>query len=57
LELGNQHPTIRIIRCHAAVLEVRIEDHFAEHAAAPLGYLGESGVLHKFIRVYVILSY
>jgi hypothetical protein len=39
-------------RCVTTLFEIRI----LGRAPAPLGYLGESGVLHKFIRVYVILS-
>jgi hypothetical protein len=32
--------------CIAALLEVRIEDHFAGRAPAPFGYPGESGIVH-----------
>jgi hypothetical protein len=34
----------------AALLEVRIEDRIAGRAPARLRYLGESGVVHYFIR-------
>jgi hypothetical protein len=34
----------------AALLEVRIENRLARRAPTPPGYLGESGISHKFIR-------
>ena len=44
--LGSQRSAIRIIRRHATLLEVRIEDRLAGRAPAPPGYLGESAILH-----------
>ena len=41
----------------AALLKVRIEDHFAGRAPARLRTLENSAVLHKVIRVRVILSH